>query len=195
MATRRAFVIHLQGVDRDKERATEGVVVGHARWEACKATTLAARTRADIEVAKLQGKHTYMVGTARSVTRAGHKLAGDLAITTGLQPTVANMDLDMDHGDGRATTHGAVAQPHDGLVAGGALVRGSLKTFMDTVKTECPEGRPRGFSDHTTLGAEGDTAIDCAARMPASWKSSRALCAGIMWRSTTGNKSWGRAKK
>lgn len=161
------------------------------------AAALAARTRADLEVAKFQGKHTLLASLvcSKCYERAGHTPAGDSAANTGLQPGVANRAFDMDQRDRHVKAHGAVAPSHTGnhgLVAGCAFAKAIRKALIATMKADCSEGKPRDDVVDITLHVEGDTATECAARMHAQLENSRALWAGIIWRSMMANsKSWG----
>lgn len=137
----------------------------HAR-----APTLAARTRANIEVARFECKDTLeaFLDCSKFYGRAGHKLAGGRAAASGLQSRVAVMICDMYKGAGHLIAHGAVVMPrtrNHGLVAGCAFAKDVLKASIATVKKECPEGRPRDYADDITLGVKGDTTTGCAARM------------------------------
>lgn len=163
--------MHLPCVDGNTEGTTIAAVLGKTHdGKNAGAASLAARTRADIEVAKLQSKHTSLafLDCSKCYEREGHKLAGGRAVGTRLRPRVANMVFDMSKGDRHIKAHGAVA--HE-LVAGCAFAQDILTAFMVTIKTECPEGEPRDYVDDITLRVEGATAAECAARMHARLES------------------------
>lgn len=122
-----------------------------------------------------QGKHTLLafLDCSKYYEIAGHNLAGDRAINTRLQARVANMVFDMYKRDRHVKPHGTLAQPrtgNHGLVASCAFAKDTHKACTATLKNNCAEGRPRDYVDDIALCEEGDTAIECAAKMHAEFE-------------------------
>lgn len=93
--------------------------------------TFAARTGADIEVAKLE---VLRESRARVIRGQGHQHRA----TT---QSCKNMMFDMYKGHRPVKARGSVARPRSetGLVAGCAFVEKALKACVATIKIECPE--------------------------------------------------------
>lgn len=87
----RAPAIRIPCVDGDKEGKGWSLELHDGKDAG--AATLAARTRADTEVAKFQGKRTLFafLDCSKCDESVGHIVAGDRAVGTGLRTTVANM--------------------------------------------------------------------------------------------------------
>lgn len=120
------------------------------------ATTLAARTRASLQVAGHQGQHTLLafLVCSKCYERVGH----------------ANVVFDMYKGSKHIRAHGAVAQPrsgHHGSVAGCAFARDRLKSFIGPLQRECPNGRPRDYIVDLMPQVQGGTPQGCVAQMHA----------------------------
>lgn len=76
------------------------------------AATLAARTRASIEVATYEGRHTLLAFPDRSkcYERVGHDVAGIRGLESGIQGRVANLILETYQGDRHVSGSTAAAR-------------------------------------------------------------------------------------